>query len=290
MPTLAKAVVQSNAGGANPKINLKGIAVGNGCLGNAAGQCAFDNGVEINTNVPYFAGHGLISTDTYKQFAAACPVGTDPPSLPAACENAINLAHNQVGNVNIYDIYGPCITGEAPGEEPGRIERSTGRRVYKRAPVPVRAGGPIECIDESIQAYINTPTFAAAFHVNPNLNWAVCGSNSSFDYTRTEVDERVDVYPVIVQAGVRVIIYNGEADACVPYLDNEAWTESLGYPVTSPWHSWLTPDGQVAGYATVYGAQNFQFVTVKGAGHMVPEVKPSAGLSVFQALISNKQL
>ena len=76
VPTLAKAVVQGNAAGAGVHINLKGIAVGNGCLGNAAGQCAFDNGVELNTNVPYFAGHGLISTDTYKAFQAACPVGT----------------------------------------------------------------------------------------------------------------------------------------------------------------------------------------------------------------------
>ncbi len=53
VPTLAKQVVLGNAGG-NPKINLKGIAVGNGCVGLTYGQCAFDWGVEINTNVPYF--------------------------------------------------------------------------------------------------------------------------------------------------------------------------------------------------------------------------------------------
>ena len=189
VPTLAKAVVQGNAAGAGVHINLKGIAVGNGCLGNAAGQCAFDNGVELNTNVPYFAGHGLISTDTYKAFQAACPVGTDPGTLSPACQALVDQAHSEVGNINIYNIVGACIDGAAPG----RVEASTGKRVYKRAPVPVREGGPIECIDETIAQYIGTPTFAAAFHVNPNLHWAVCGSNASFDYTRTEVDERVDV-------------------------------------------------------------------------------------------------
>ena len=56
---------------------------------------------------------------------------------------------------------------------------------------------------------------AAALHVNPNLNFAVCGSNSSFDYTRTEMDERLDVYPDIWKAGVRVLIYNGEADGAL---------------------------------------------------------------------------
>ena len=264
VPTLAKAVVESNAAG-NANINLKGIAVGNGCLGLEAGLCSFDNGVEININVPYFAGHALISMDTYTQFQSVCPVGTDPATLSPACNDIISTAHDQVGNVNIYDIYGACIDGATPGELPGRIEEATGRRVYRRAPVPVREGGPIECIDETIAQYIGTPTFAAAFHVNPNLHWAVCGSNASFSYTRTELDERVDVYPVIVAAGVRVIIFNGDADACVPYIDNERWTASMNYSVIKPWTSWLTPDSQVAGYVTQY-ANNFTFATVKGSG------------------------
>lgn len=217
VPTLAQQIVLGNAAG-NAKINLKGIAVGNGCLGNSAGQCSFDNGVEINTNVPYFAGHGLISSDLYSTFQSACPVGTDPGTLTPACANAINNAHDQVGNVNIYDIYAPCLDGSTSN---GRIDENTGKLVYKRAPVPIRGTGPIECIDETIATYIGAPTTAAALHVNPNLNWAVCGSNNSFSYDRTEVDERLDVYPTIVAAGVRVIIYNGEADACVPYLDNE---------------------------------------------------------------------
>ena len=32
-------------------------------------------------------------------------------------------------------------------------------------------------------------------------------------------------------------------------------------------------DKQVAGYVTTY-EQNFNFVTVKGAGHMVPQFRP----------------
>ena len=262
-PTLAKAVIEGNAAG-NAKINLKGITVGNGCLG-LVGTCAFDAGDELNVNVPYFAGHALISMDTYKNFQAVCPVGTDPASLPPACQDAVTTAHNQVGNINIYNIYGPCIDGGAPDALPGRIEKATGRRVYRRAPVPVREGGPIECIDETIAEYIGTPTFAAAFHVNPNLHWAVCGSNASFDYSRTEADERVDVYPTIVAAGVRVLIYNGDADACVPYLDNEGWVESMNYSVVKPWTAWTTPDSQIGGYVTQY-ANGFTFATVKGSG------------------------
>lgn len=47
------------------------------------------------------------------------------------------------------------------------------------------------------------------------------------------------------------------------------WTASLDFPVTQDWRPW-TLDGkqQVAGYVTRY-ATNFDFLTIRGAGHMV---------------------
>jgi hypothetical protein len=65
---------------------------------------------------------------------------------------------------------------------------------------------------------------------------------------------------------IRVLIFNGDVDCCVPYKGNEWWTESLGLPIEKPWRAW-TVDSQVAGYVTSY-AQDFSFLTVKGAGHM----------------------
>jgi hypothetical protein len=31
---------------------------------------------------------------------------------------------------------------------------------------------------------------------------------------------------------IRVTIYNGDADGCVPYIGNELWTKSLGFQVS----------------------------------------------------------
>ncbi len=171
---------------------------------------------------------------------------------------------------------------------PPRVD-SSGRRVYTRAPVPVSSGGPNECIDETIAQYIGSASVAAALHVIPFPHWAVCGSNSSFNYHRTEKDERVDVYPTIWGAKVRVLIYNGEADACVPWLDNEMWTRSLNFSVASSWASWAS-EGQVAGYVVDYTAPSgspFSFATVKGAGHMVPQVRPSQAWTMFSNFINN---
>lgn len=270
VPTLAQQIVLGNAAGKLPKLNLQGIAVGNGCLGSEIGVCAFDYKNDRNTNMPYFFGHGLISPVTYNAVVRDCP--EDATTAPPACQADFDAAAQEIGNVNIYNIYGDCVYGNQRRDE-GRVEKATGLRVYSKAPVPMREGGPIACIDETIQKYLGRPDVAAALHVNGNLHWAVCGSNSSFDYTRTEKDERVDVYPDIWKAGVRVLIYNGEADACVPYLDNEAWVRSLNFTVAKPWTSWESLE-QNAGYVTQYtspSGSDFDFATVKGAGHMVSQ-------------------
>jgi serine carboxypeptidase-like clade I len=97
------------------------------------------------------------------------------------------------------------------------------------------------------------------------------------------------IHQALVNNGFRVLIYNGDADACVPYNGNEEWTSSLGYPVKSGWHAWKS-NGQVAGYATVYDAApgEFQFVTVKGSGHMVPQYTPAQALDMFTRFINDQ--
>jgi hypothetical protein len=217
---LAQQVVLGNSAG-NPRVNLQGIAVGNGCLGLDIGVCAFDYRNELNTNMPFFSGHGLISPVTYAAVQKDCDPSASGPS--AACQSDFDAAHQEIGNVNIYDIYGDCIYGSAEGRKD-----ASGRAMYSRAPVPMLGGsGPVECIDETIAKYIGRADVAAALNVIPTLHWSVCGSNSSFNYQRTERDERFDVYPDIWKANVRVLIYNGEADACVPWIDNEMCGERL---------------------------------------------------------------
>ncbi len=94
-------------------------------------------------------------------------------------------------------------------------------------------------------------------------SWVMC--SSSLQYTESAENLPVTVYPTLIQS-LRVLIYNGDVDCCVPFTDNESWTASLGLPVSAPWHPW-TIDNQVAGYATVYSVPNathpFTFITVK---------------------------
>ena len=77
-----------------------------------------------------------------------------------------------------------------------------------------------------------------------------------------------------------MLIYNGDADACVPYKGNQEWIKSLVKGGTlsesEPWRPWYNdlwphmPAGYVTTYNVTGAAHNFHFLTIRLAGHMVP--------------------
>lgn len=108
----------------------------------------------------------------------------------------------------------------------------------------------------------------------------------------------ITLYPELVKH-IRVLIYNGDADDCVPYKGNEEWTTSMvdnGYvkPKT-PWHPWYsTASGNSegnppAGYATEYISPtglDFSFITIRLAGHMVPAFQPAAAFTFISRFLA----
>ena len=84
---------------------------------------------------------------------------------------------------------------------------------------------------------------AAAHVVKQSFKWSTCGNQIHYSSTRKNLPR--DTYPALVKRS-RVLIYNGDWDACVPYTDAEAWTSSLGLAVADAWHPWSYGSGQVA--------------------------------------------
>ena len=94
---------------------------------------------------------------------------------------------------------------------------------------------------------------------------------------------------------MRVLIYNGDADLCVPYKGNEELVtnlETAGFLIEkAPWQPWYAERGSQkapAGYVTTYDVPGkaFQskgpdasFLTIRLAGHMVPTFQPEAALA-----------
>ncbi|RHY28439.1 hypothetical protein DYB25_012076 [Aphanomyces astaci] len=93
----------------------------------------------------------------------------------------------------------------------------------------------------------------------------------------------MELYPAILAAGIKALIYSGDADMVVNFMGTQRWisTEGLGLKVTDKWRAWFGPDKQLAGYLEEY-AGGLTFKTVKGAGHMVPAVRPLHALYMFE--------
>ncbi len=74
---------------------------------------------------------------------------------------------------------------------------------------------------------------------------------------------------------------------CVPHTGSEEWTRSLGLKVKHGWRQWNV-DHQVAGYSQHY--EGLTFVTIKGAGHTVPESKPREALHMLDSFLQRRDL
>lgn len=295
VPTLAARVLAGNAAGESD-IPLKGIAVGNGCTGNDVGVCGGTDGTKINKDFLFW--HGLVSIDLSNQLDAACGDYTNPS---ADCLLLLGEMGNGIGDVNIYDIYQPCINGGMTREEAVK---------HTRARVPARpvdavmsaAGtslrGPDECIDGiAAAAYLNTVQAQKAINVVAASKyygeWTICSSKINYSSTASNLPGLV--YPGLLKQ-IRVLIFNGDVDACVPYNDNQIWTSGMAvaqsYPVTAAWHPWML-ENQVAGYATAYSIPNsalpnpFTFITIKGSGHMVPQYQPAVASEMLRRFINH---
>jgi hypothetical protein len=122
--------------------------------------------------------------------------------------------HRTIGNVNLYDIYGECITGS---------DDNKAGEMQLKAPYDnkyAKFGGPNACINSIAGSnYINQPAVIAASHVKTQpFKWSTCGNQISYRSTRPNLPR--DTYPELIK-NYKVLIYNGDWDACVPYTDNQ---------------------------------------------------------------------
>jgi hypothetical protein len=258
--------------------------VGNGCTGTEIGVCS-GYGVQISTD--FYHARGLFSDKTYNLVNEKCATSWMNPN--AECMEALNQQGKEIGRIDVYDIYGVC-DSVPPTEvqKPRRWTIDVGLSKYM-------VGGPDECLNAGDEStYLNQQSVYEALNVADAQkyfkSWAMC---ANIPYTPTEKNEPRDIYPTLV-ANYDVLIYNGDVDGCVPMTDNEAWTSGMGYPEAAggSWHPWMLDD-QVAGYATNYdvsslGSGSFQFITVHGSGHMVPQYQPARAYAMLTKYLSGK--
>merc|ERR1711871_1256865 len=154
------------------------------------------------------------------------------------------------------------------------------------------------------------PAYLTRADVKKVLHMPETSLASQFSYNSTG-PASVTLYPSLIRSGIRVLIYNGDADSCVPYIGNEEGTTGMVekgvVTESSPWHPWYSSssDSSPSGYATNYdvvseGKDNdessdnanagprFAFVTIRLAGHEVPHYTPRAAYALFTRFLSGE--
>ncbi|XP_056210992.1 lysosomal protective protein [Falco biarmicus] len=297
IPTLAEWVMQ------DPSLNLKGIAVGNGL-----------SSYEINDNsLVYFAYyHGLLGTELWRELQAfCCSQGKcnfhDNSNLNCTLKMEEMIHIVEESGLNIYNLYAPC-DGGVPGSmryEGGYLithdlgnsfirmpMRFSWRQNLFRMPVArkkVRMDPP--CTNSTaLSTYLNSPEVRRALHISPDApEWQVCSFEVNRSYKRLYMQMNDQYLKLLGATKYRILVYNGDVDMACNFLGDEWFVDSLCQKVQVARRPWLYTEGgenQIGGFVKEF--TNIAFLTVKGAGHMVPTDRPLSAFTMFSRFIKNE--
>ncbi|KAK7401171.1 hypothetical protein VNO78_12491 [Psophocarpus tetragonolobus] len=253
VPQLAYTILLNNKF-SHQNINLKGIAIGNAWIDSFTGS----KGI-----LDYFWTHALNSDQTHELIEKYCDFNSE--NVSEICSNAVRRALTEKGKIDFYNIYGPLC------HDPHLKNGSTGS-VYNFDP----------CSDYYGVAYLNRPEVQLAFHARPT-NWTHCS-----DVITKWNDSPTTTLPVIkylIDSNIGLWIYSGDTDARVPVTSSRYAINTLKLPIQVPWRPWYSGN-EVGGYVVKY--KGITFVTVRGAGHLVPSWQPGRALTLIFSFLYGK--
>ncbi|KIM49641.1 hypothetical protein M413DRAFT_438816 [Hebeloma cylindrosporum] len=151
-----------------------------------------------------------------------------------------------------------------------------------------------------IETWLNDPSNKAALGVNPSRTFESCNMqvNQAFTLNGDGMHNSALLLPELVDAGVRLLVYAGNADMMCNYIGNERWLGELQTKFQEEFSEsepvpWVTAQsghtvGEVRSAGS--GAGNVTFVTIYEAGHMVPYDQPEAALDLITRWIMDTPL
>ncbi|KAL2922489.1 putative serine carboxypeptidase-like 52, partial [Bienertia sinuspersici] len=72
--------------------------------------------------------------------------------------------------------------------------------------------------------------------------WVRCNKTLAYSYN---VESSVPYHQKFTQEFIRALIYSGDQDLVVSYVDTKDWIKMLSVPIVENWRPWIV-NGQVA--------------------------------------------
>ncbi|KAJ2162685.1 hypothetical protein GGF46_000410 [Coemansia sp. RSA 552] len=272
VPAVAAQILSENTNPWRRRLPLASIAVGNG-LFDMALQYQYLPQMACNSTYVSIANATTCDAMNAARVEFVRQLGqTQPYRLPSA---------EAVANATLagYDILSPY---QLAGGNPYDLRTKCGN------------GSLCDPYMDRIVAYASQPHVRAELGVRKDHEYVLCNTDVQNAFIQSG-DEMVDSsawIPQILAAGVRVLVYAGDADLICGWVGNKAlvlrmrWPGSTGF-AASP--DWLWPNQQAAqGEARSFGG--LTFVRVFGAGHMVAKDQPAVARAMLSQWISYGQL
>ena len=259
IPTLARRILEGHV-----DMNLKGFAVGDGCLGTETEVCG-DLGLGTNTwkniyfNLLFFAGHGQMPWSTFQQVLKVCE--KDTSMLTPECNAIIKSVMGELGGWYEYSLFDDCTYRN------GILWKHNLDMFVNNGALNDYACGQGPVMEE----YMTLTAVQEAFHIPRGASFFSVDNAENFNYTPTEPDLTGFYRDVATgkYGNIRVLVYNGDTDPSITSFAAQDWTSDLKLKETEAWRPW-TIDGclRMGGYVQRYEGA-FDFLTIRGAGHMV---------------------
>lgn len=139
-----------------------------------------------------------------------------------------------------------------------------------------------------LQEYVNEPEVLAYFGVS-GQTWSICSSDVITSIRDVDYwEDSKDNVALLLNNGIRVLVYVGDADAMAPWNMQDRWTHDMVWSGASAFTSlkprpWMVDDSSVG---EVTSARGLSLVRVFDAGHMVPHDQPKVALHLLQEFIT----
>lgn len=250
VPWLASTILNNN-GNAKTKINLKGIAIGDGWT-----QPYYQAG----SYAPFLYANNLINSveldlanTLYLGYKALIDVG-DYTAAEDAGNSMLNALVLAAGNVDVYDI-----------------------RYFN--------GDPTDPLQASLTTYLNTPSVRLQMNAG-NHKWGACKSGPYFPLLDDMARSAEFLIPRILKE-IPVLLYNGNKDLICNMIGTKTWSEAMVWPGQSAFIHASNNSWAVAGNAAGYwkSAQGLTHLIVYNAGHMVPFSQPQNSQNMIYSFI-----
>ncbi|CAH9114977.1 unnamed protein product [Cuscuta epithymum] len=252
------------------------------------GNPSTDNYYDQRGYLEYAWSHAIISNEEYELAKRECDFWSS--NLSDKCNDAMYTLWANYQEIDLNNIFGPkCLPIKSSSA--ALINILDKERIYKRGRMKRMVHEAYgACYASDAEDYFNRIDVQKALHVNitqQNFTWKGC-SRSILDSYNYSVSSVLPIYRKLIGGGsLKIWIYSGDADGNVAVLGTRHWIEALKLSLKSIWRPWFHKK-QVGGWIVEY--TGLTFMTVRGAGHLVPLYKPSEALALIHSFLTGEKL